>query len=87
MSNERNEDQKERFVLDGYLTEDEVLDMFGVSKATLANLRYKQKLPFIETAKTSRLYPEVELKQWLSGRIKVLNKTISDTETTISDAD
>ena len=87
MSDEKNEGPKERFVLEGYLTEAEVLDMFGVSKATLASLRYKQRLPFIETAKTSRLYPEKELKMWLTGRIKVLNRAISDEQTTPSDED
>jgi hypothetical protein len=42
--------------VDDILTEQEVLNLFGVKKPTLDNLRYEHGLPFCRVTRTARLY-------------------------------
>ena len=55
-------------VLGDFLTENEVLDLFGVSKAGLYNLRAKRGLPYILISQRTKLYHEASLRAWLLTR-------------------
>ena len=55
-------------------TEKEVLELFGVPKSTLARLRIRDRLPFIQVSRTSRLYLDADLINWASKRRRILNQ-------------
>lgn len=55
-------------ILGDFLTEGEVMDLFGVSKAALYNLRAKRGLPYILISQRTKLYHEASLRTWLLTR-------------------
>ena len=67
----------EQVTIKNVITEDELIDLFGISKANLDDLRYNYKLPFYKINKLSRVYLEQDVIDWLVPRKQVLNK---DTE-------
>jgi transcriptional regulator with XRE-family HTH domain len=66
--------------VENLLTEKELLDLFGVSKSTLSNLRRNQRLPFLQVTRIKRLYLESALMAWLRTRSMVLNALESNEE-------
>lgn len=57
------------------ITEKELLDLFGVSKRVLSDLRHKRGLPFLAVSRYTRLYLESSLMEWLKDSETVLNST------------
>ena len=60
--------------LKNILTETELLELLGLKKSQLANLRLGKKLPFLKISKTSRLYLESDVFDWLKKQSTVLNE-------------
>ena len=60
--------------LKNILTETELLELLGLKKSQLANLRLEKKLPFLKISKTSRLYLESDVFDWLKKQSTVLNE-------------
>ena len=76
MSKENRENQGEDQIvfLEKLLTESEILELFGISKATLSRLRNEAQLPFCKITQQRRLYFVDSIEEWLKNREKVLNK-------------
>ena len=61
--------------LENFLTEDAVIEMFGLSnRSQLNTLRQKECLPFVAVSKSLRMYVESDLVDWLLNRRKILNQ-------------
>ena len=54
--------------VDDILTEQEVLNLFGVKRPTLDNLRYERGLPFCRVTRTARLYLLEDIFKFLEQR-------------------
>lgn len=54
------------------ITEEELMDLFGISRNVLYGLRTKHKLPYYYISKGSRLYSEKDIMLWLNGRKRLL---------------
>jgi len=50
------------------ITEDELKELFGISKPTLSRLRLEEGLPYLRISMTRRLYLESDVIDWLIGR-------------------
>ena len=61
--------------VDDILTEQEVLNLFGIKKATLDNLRYGHGLPFCRVTRNARLYLLEDIFKFLEQR-----RVISESE-------
>jgi len=72
--NRENQSEDQSVFLEKLLTESELLEIFGVSKATLHKLRNKAQLPFCKITQQRRLYFVDSIEAWLKDREKVLNK-------------
>jgi len=72
--NRENQSQDQGVFLEKLLTESELLELFGVSKATLGRLRYEAQLPFCKITQQRRLYFDDSIEAWLKNREKVLNR-------------
>ncbi|MCP4262787.1 MAG: helix-turn-helix domain-containing protein [Planctomycetes bacterium] len=64
------------------ITEDELLELFGISKNVLGNLRRTEQLPFLKVTRYKRLYLESSVVEWLMLRETVLNVGSGDGWTT-----
>lgn len=51
--------------LKGMLTEDELLELWGINKERLTILRKTNKLPYIELSEWKRVYLEKSIMDWL----------------------
>ncbi len=71
-NNRTHEDPKE--TLQNVLTEDELKKLLGLTKGQLAELRLNEQMPFLKINRTSRLYLESDLMDWLRGRKVVYDK-------------
>ena len=76
MSKENRENQgaDQEVFMEKLLTENELLEFFGVSKATLSRLRNEAQLPFCKITQQRRLYFVDSIETWLKSKEKVLNK-------------
>ena len=61
-------------VLQHFVTEQEVLQLTGLTKAQLAECRNNKRLPFIKINQRRRLYHEASLATWLLALETTLNK-------------
>jgi hypothetical protein len=61
-------------VLADILTEQELLDLLGIKKTALDDLRYKQGLPFCRLTSTVRIYLVRDVLDFITGKRTVLNK-------------
>ncbi len=73
MSKEPNQGQQGP--LADFLTEGELIELFGINKGALSRLRLEQSLPYCKVNDRSRLYREEDLRQWLIGRVRVVVKS------------
>ena len=60
--------------LQNVLTEEELRKLLGLTKSQLSDLRNKEQLPFLKINRTSRLYLESDLMNWLRGRKVVIDQ-------------
>lgn len=60
------------------ITEDELRELFGISKNVLGNLRRDQQLPFLMITRLKRLYLESSVMAWLKARETRLNIAVDD---------
>ena len=56
------------------LTESELQELLNLKKSQLAVLRLEKQLPFLKISKTSRLYLESDVFNWLKKQSTVLNE-------------
>ena len=69
-----NSDDQSIRSLDSILTENEVLDLFGMKKTALDSLRRNHQLPFCAVTTFNRIYFVSDILDWLKSRRKVLNE-------------
>jgi hypothetical protein len=56
------------------MTEQEVIDLTGLNKSALANLRNNKKLPFCPMTNRCRIYLTTDIVEYISSRRRVVNK-------------
>lgn len=54
--------------LENIITEDELIELFGLRKQAIASLRYNEGLPYIKVNTRSRLYYVPDLMEWMLSR-------------------
>ena len=60
--------------LDDILTEKELLELLGIKKSALDDLRYRHRMPFCKISSTNRIYLVKDVLGFIEGRRRVLNK-------------
>ena len=60
--------------IDDILTEQELLDLLGIKRAALDELRYNHQLPFCKINNTNRIYLVNDVLNFISSRRIVLNE-------------
>jgi hypothetical protein len=63
--------------VDDILTEKELLELLGIKKSALDDLRYRHKLPFCKISNTNRIYLVKDVLDFIESKRVVLDK---DTE-------
>lgn len=56
------------------LTETELLDLLGIKKSLLDDLRHNHQLPYCKISKTSRVYLVSDVLEFITNRRTVLNR-------------
>ena len=56
------------------LTEIELIDLLGIKKSALDDLRYRHRLPFCKISNTNRIYLVKDVFDFIAGKRNVLNK-------------
>ena len=69
--NNENQDLKS---VDDILTEKELLDLLGIKKSALDDLRYRHQLPFCKVSNTARIYLVKDVLEFIASKRTVLNK-------------
>ncbi len=69
--NNENQDLKS---VDDILTEMELLDLLGIKKSALNDLRYRHHLPFCKVSNTARIYLVKDVLDFIASKRTVLNK-------------
>ena len=66
--------------VDDILTEQELLDLLGITKSKLTDLRYRHRLPFCRLSQRNRIYLVSDVLDFIASRRIVLNRNadISD---------
>ena len=60
--------------VDDILTEKELLELLGIKKSALDELRYRHKLPFCKISNTNRIYLVKDVLNFIESKRMVLNK-------------
>ena len=60
--------------VDDILTETELLNLLGIKKSALNELRYKQRLPFCKVSNTNRIYLVKDVLNFIASKRMILNK-------------
>ena len=60
--------------VDDILTEKELIELLGIKKSALADLRYRHHLPFCKISNTNRIYLVRDVLNFIAGKRTVLNK-------------
>lgn len=60
--------------VDDILTEKELLDLLGIKRSALDDLRYRHKFPFCKISNTNRIYLVKDLLDFIESKRMVLNK-------------
>ena len=68
-----NENQPLKSV-DDILTEKELLELLGIKRSALDDLRYRQKFPFCKISNTNRIYLVKDVLDFIESKRMVLNK-------------
>lgn len=68
-----NENQPLKSV-DDILTEKELIELLGIKKSALDDLRYKRRLPFCKISSTNRIYLVKDLLDFIESKRVALNK-------------
>jgi len=56
------------------LTEKELIELLGIKRSALDDLRYKKQLPFCRISNTNRIYLVKDVIEFIESRRMVLNK-------------
>ncbi len=56
------------------LTEKELLELLGIKRSALDDLRHKKQLPFCRISNTNRIYLVKDVIEFIESRRMVLNK-------------
>ena len=56
------------------LTEKELLELLGIKRSALDDLRYKKQLPFCKISNTNRIYLVKDVIEFIESRRIVLNR-------------
>ncbi len=56
------------------LTEKELLELLGIKRSALDDLRHKKQLPFCKISNTNRIYLVKDVIEFIESRRIVLNK-------------
>ena len=67
-------EDNQRATLKNVLTEQDLLDLLGLTKTQVSDLRLKKGLPFIKVNQNSRLYFEDDIIQFFYSSRVILNK-------------
>ena len=59
---------------DDILTEKELIELLGIKKSALDDLRYRHQMPFCKISSTNRIYLVKDVLDFIAGRRRVLNK-------------
>ena len=62
--------------LNQILTEQELLELLGVKKSSLSDLRIKQKLPFCQLSRTNRVYLSEDVVEFIKSKRIILDKDL-----------
>ena len=60
--------------LDEILTEKELLELLGVKRSQLDNLRLKQHLPFCKVSDRTRIYLARDVVDYIKGQRMIVNR-------------
>ena len=60
--------------IDDILTEKELIELLGIKKSALDDLRYRHKLPFCKISSTNRIYLVKDVLEFIASKRVVLNK-------------
>ena len=60
--------------IDDILTEKELLELLGIKKSALDDLRYQHRLPFCKISSTNRIYLVKDVLEFIASKRLVLNK-------------
>ena len=60
--------------VDDILTERELLELLGIKRSALDELRYRQRLPFCKISNTNRIYLVKDVLDFIESKRMVLNK-------------
>ena len=60
--------------VDDILTEKELIELLGIKKSALDDLRYRHKLPFCKVSNTNRIYLVKDVLEFIASKRMVLNK-------------
>ena len=69
--------------IENLVTEPVLCELFGCKKNQLARLRNEARLPFLKVTRTTRLYLESDVMDWLLKRRKVLNARSAEEDETV----
>ena len=56
------------------LTEKELIELLGIKRSALDDLRHKKQLPFCKISNTNRIYLVKDVIEFIESRRMVLNK-------------
>ena len=68
-----NESQQLKSV-DDILTEIELIELLGIKKSALDELRYKHKMPFCKISNTNRIYLVRDVLDFIASKRIILDK-------------
>jgi len=68
-----NESQQLKSV-DDILTEKELIELLGIKKSALDELRYKHKMPFCKISNTNRIYLVQDVLDFIARKRIILDK-------------
>ena len=57
-----------------FLTEKELLELLGIKRSALDDLRYRHKFPFCKISNTNRIYLVKDVLDFIESKRVVLNK-------------
>ena len=60
--------------VDDILIEKELLELLGIKRSALDDLRYRQKFPFCKISNTNRIYLIKDVLDFIESKRMVLNK-------------
>ena len=60
--------------VDDILTEKELIELLGIKKSALDDLRYRHQLPFCKISSTNRIYLVKDVLDFIASKRVVLNK-------------